>query len=224
MRQSVNAYLLRVIAQRVLGLLLYLLGSWWALSVRAGIFFGCYFVFAIVSMAVMVRVSPQTLAARGTPAGNTPAWDKFLLGAYWILSFFAVYLAAGISAKTAPEIGVVFWVGIALQALASALSLWALAVNPFLESTARIQSDRNQTVCKSGPYAFVRHPTYSSVVLWCVSVSMAFESIPVAVIALTALAIIVVRTALEDAMLRRELAGYAAYTRRVRYRLIPFIW
>jgi protein-S-isoprenylcysteine O-methyltransferase Ste14 len=53
---------------------------------------------------------------------------------------------------------------------------------------------------------------------------MAFESIPVAVIALTALAIIVVRTALEDAMLRRELAGYAAYTRQVRYRLIPFIW
>jgi len=37
-------------------------------------------------------------------------------------------------------------------------------------------------------------------------------------------AAVVVRTALEDRTLRRELAGYAEYAKRTRYRLLPGIW
>ena len=36
--------------------------------------------------------------------------------------------------------------------------------------------------------------------------------------------ILIIRTALEDKTLSKELNGYAAYSEAVRYRLIPFIW
>jgi protein-S-isoprenylcysteine O-methyltransferase Ste14 len=36
--------------------------------------------------------------------------------------------------------------------------------------------------------------------------------------------IYVIRTALEDRTLRRELPGYEEYARRMRYRLIPYLW
>ncbi len=42
--------------------------------------------------------------------------------------------------------------------------------------------------------------------------------------AAASIAWIALRTALEDAFLRRELPGYADYARRVRYRLVPGIW
>jgi len=35
---------------------------------------------------------------------------------------------------------------------------------------------------------------------------------------------ILVRTSLEDRTLREELAGYAEYAQKVRYRLIPHVW
>ena len=50
------------------------------------------------------------------------------------------------------------------------------------------------------------------------------ESYAATVLALVTVFLIVVRISVEEQFLRRELPGYDAYTRRVRYRLIPFVW
>ena len=71
----------------------------------------------------------------------------------------------------------------------------------------------------------MRHPGYAGFLLFYVASGLALNSllsiIPMVVIALP---IFVYRTLVEDQMLRDELAGYADYAAKVRYRLIPGIW
>lgn len=224
MKKGAANYIVRLFIQRALGLLCYLLGARWVMNLRAWVYFVAYFLAAAVCSAVMWRVNRQTLAERAKTNTDSPKWDKLLLGAYWLLAFFVIYLVAGLEAKTAPRVGVAFWIGFVLQIPAAWLSLRALMVNAFLESTARLQTDRGQTVCKTGPYAVVRHPTYSAILIWCVSISMLFQTIGVGLVAALIAVIIIARTDREDRMLQEGLAGYADYAREVRYRLVPRIW
>jgi len=55
-------------------------------------------------------------------------------------------------------------------------------------------------------------------------VAMVFPSVWVALVSGAVAVVIVVRTALEDAMLADRLEGYSEYRNRVRWRLVPFIW
>ena len=96
--------------------------------------------------------------------------------------------------------------------------------NTFLESTARIQRDRNQKVCTTGPYSVVRHPAYSALILNCIGLSLIFPYVSVWICMAITAVIIIIRTALEDRMLKEGLDGYFEYTKQTRYRLIPFIW
>jgi protein-S-isoprenylcysteine O-methyltransferase Ste14 len=50
------------------------------------------------------------------------------------------------------------------------------------------------------------------------------ESTAAAILAIIPIGTLVVRILIEEQFLRRELSGYDAYTSRVRYRLIPFLW
>ena len=89
---------------------------------------------------------------------------------------------------------------------------------------ARIQTDRGHMVCDSGPYRIVRHPGYAGNVLALPGIALALGSVWTFIPAAVALVIAIVRTALEDLTLQKELPGYPDYTRRVRFRLIPSVW
>ncbi|NMB01055.1 MAG: isoprenylcysteine carboxylmethyltransferase family protein [Firmicutes bacterium] len=224
MHKAAINYALRVFVQRILALVLFLLGSGWALNWTVGLYFGTNFLAAAVSMVYMYNVSPETLAQRGKVVTDSPVWDKLLLGLYWLLHFFVIHLAAGLEFKNAIQNMTVFWTGIILVVGSTILSLAALKVNTFLESTARLQTERGQTVIREGVYGVVRHPTYSAVLLSCLGISLVFQTPFVCLVALISTVLIVVRTYLEDKMLQENLAGYKQYVRDVRYRLIPFVW
>ena len=225
MRNKAVGYIIRVLLQRLIGIALFCVAAKWVYTPRAIVYFSMNLLFAVVSMLVMYVNNSETLAARGKVATNSPLWDKVLLGFYWLLTFFGIYFVAGLESGGAPAtLGFTFFFGIALLVFSSLLSLWAVIENTFLESTARIQTDRGQTVCSSGPYRLVRHPTYSAVVLWCASVAMVFQTPLTGAVAGFILVIIVSRTALEDQMLLRSLDGYRAYADKVRYRLVPYLW
>ena len=79
-------------------------------------------------------------------------------------------------------------------------------------------------MAEPGPYRFVRHPGYVGFFGWILSVPLMLGSWWALAPALIAIALVVVRTTLEDRTLREELPGYVDYAGRVRYRLIPNVW
>lgn len=74
--------------------------------------------------------------------------------------------------------------------------------NTFLESTARIQNNRNQFVIQSGPYKIVRHPVYLSVIFSNIGICLVFPTFSVIICATIIILIIIIRTYLEDVILQ----------------------
>jgi protein-S-isoprenylcysteine O-methyltransferase Ste14 len=114
--------------------------------------------------------------------------------------------------------------GVAIFIVAWGLISWSMAVNPFFEKVVRIQKEHGHRVVETGPYAFVRHPGYVGFSGWLLSTPLLLGSGWAFVPAVFSVVTLVVRTALEDRMLRQELGGYAEYAERVRFRLIPGVW
>lgn len=94
--------------------------------------------------------------------------------------------------------------------------------NAYLSRTIKVEE--GQTVVDTGLYGIVRHPMYMATVLLFTMIPLALGSwwalIPFAFYPV----IIIARLKDEEALLTRELPGYAEYMQKVKYRLIPFIW
>jgi protein-S-isoprenylcysteine O-methyltransferase Ste14 len=111
-----------------------------------------------------------------------------------------------------------------LIVLGYVLATRVLLKNTFAIGTIRSQPERGQKVIDTGSYALVRHPMYAAVLLSYLAFPFALGStaglwgLPMPVLFLG------LRGVYEERLLRRELPGYDDYMKRVRYRLIPFIW
>ena len=107
---------------------------------------------------------------------------------------------------------------------ATVLPYWAMAVNDYLTTTVRIQTDRGHQVCNKGPYRLVRHPMYVGAILSALCTPLLLGSWYALIVSLLITALFVWRTANEDKVLQKELTGYSDYAQRVRYRLLPGVW
>jgi len=105
-----------------------------------------------------------------------------------------------------------------------ALSSYALIENRFFSGMVRIQADRGHQVVSSGPYRWMRHPGYAGALLTYLATPLFLDSGWAILPTLFTTGLYVLRTALEDRTLQKELPGYAEYARRVQYRLLPGIW
>lgn len=177
-------------------------------------------------MAVLWK-NPELVAARGRlHRKEMRTFDKIFM-AFYLPAWFALPVVAGLDAvrfgwSSLPWAAL--WPGVILQLLAIPPVAWAMATNPHLETTVRIQHDRGHKVITSGPYAMVRHPMYVGAILNVVGTPLVLGSPWAYAPAGFALVLFVLRTALEDRTLRRELAGYEEYAQRTRYRLLPGVW
>jgi len=114
----------------------------------------------------------------------------------------------------------------ALIAMAATVGIFyrAMRENRFFSAVVRVQSERGHRVIDSGPYSIVRHPGYAGLLLATPFSGLALGSWIAAAIGLVMSAMILRRVMFEDAFLQKNLDGYAAYTDRVRHRLIPGVW
>jgi protein-S-isoprenylcysteine O-methyltransferase Ste14 len=108
--------------------------------------------------------------------------------------------------------------------LGDLFSKWAAASNCFYSRVIRIQGDRGHAVVTSGPYRFVRHPGYAGALVTGLATPVALGSLWALVAGGMMALLLVVRTALEDQLLHKELHGYTEYAQRTRYRLVPGVW
>ena len=158
---------------------------------------------------------------------NAKAWDKVLAPLMAVSVGYPMVFVAGLDHRYHWSSEFPLWLivfGFLLISLGYAFAAWALAENRFFSSVVRIQTDRGHVVCDSGPYRFVRHPGYAGNILALFGIVLALSSVWTLVPAAVALIIAVIRTELEDRTLQDELPGYRDYARRVRYRLIPWIY
>lgn len=179
-----------------------------------------------LSALVLARVNPMIYRARSRFQPGTKKWDLILLAALFPLIVVEIPIAtldAGRMAWSAVPHWIIL-VGYVLLIGGIAVTTWAQAVNPFFEPGVRIQNERAQRVITSGPYGFVRHPGYAAAVAIFIAIPLALASWWALLPAALAIALLVVRTEREDELLQAELSGYADYSGRTRYRLVPGIW
>lgn len=180
----------------------------------------------LINGAIMLRRSPETIAERGQP-GAMQGWDKVVSGLWAAAQYLALPLVAGLDLRfgwTHALSDGWHWAGVIAYSAGLALGGWAMIVNAFFSTAVRIQRERDQTVCRSGPYRYVRHPGYVGFILSTIGLPILLGSWWALIPGFIAVALMITRTVLEDRFLRAELAGYQEYTHEVRYRLIPGIW
>lgn len=97
-----------------------------------------------------------------------------------------------------------------------------LRENTYLSRTIEVQED--QKVIDTGLYGIVRHPMYSVTLLLFLAMPLILGSLYSFVIFLVYPVIIAKRIRNEEILLEKELVGYREYKKKVKYRLIPFIW
>ena len=96
--------------------------------------------------------------------------------------------------------------------------------NTFASSLVRIQEERKQQVISTGVYSVVRHPMYLAGILMFLGVPLLLGSLYGFIAGIVICLLVVFRICGEEKMLTNELPGYSDYKKKVRYRLIPFVW
>ncbi len=102
--------------------------------------------------------------------------------------------------------------------------MWAevLRENTYLSRTITVKED--QKVIDKGLYGIVRHPMYSATLILFLSMPLVLGSLISFFIFLMYPVLIVIRIVNEEKYLEKELNGYTEYKKKVKYRLIPYIW
>ena len=198
--------------------------NWW----EAWLYAVLCFAFFIITRTVVARCHPDLPAerARFLEHENTYGWDRILV-TFMGVGGSIIPFAAGLDARfhESPQNGLLFKM-LSLSALISgfALGLSAMIENRFFSSMIRIQADRGHTPVSSGPYGRVRHPGYAGGILIYLATPVFLDSGWALLPALFLTIVLLIRTGLEDRVLRDELEGYPGYARKVRYRLLPWVW
>ncbi len=194
---------------------------------RGWLYVGAVLLGETLSAVVLLTVNREVLDQRGTTMRtDTKGFDKVILPV-WFLIGNAAALVAGLDAgrfgSSWMPLGALY-LGAGLTATGYMIGTWAMAVNLYFEPTVRIQRERGHEVVTSGPYHFVRHPGYVGAILGALAsplfLGSAWMFVPVGGVVV----LFVIRTALEDETLQRELPGYREYAHRTRYRLLPGVW
>jgi protein-S-isoprenylcysteine O-methyltransferase Ste14 len=96
--------------------------------------------------------------------------------------------------------------------------------NAYLSPAVRVQSERGQTVVSTGPYQYVRHPMYTTAIIFLVGTTLLLGSWYGLFLVLILVVAMALRAVQEERTLRAELPGYDEYMAQVNYRLIPYVW
>lgn len=186
------------------------------------LFMAVLFVPMLIMGVVMAVKSPELLRKRlnGKEEKGT---QKAVVAASGLM-FAAAFAAAGLSYRfgwlrlpmgASIAAAVVFLAGYGMYAE-------VLRENAYLSRTVEVQ--RGQKVIDTGLYGVIRHPMYTATILMFLAAPLVMGSVVSFIICLAYPAIITARLKNEEKVLEEGLEGYNEYKKKVRYRLLPFIW
>ncbi len=207
----------------MMGLLFLVAGRWdyWQAWV--------YFILNVIILMLMATVftkNAELVEERLNPKEGMKGWDKFYFAVTTPMYIISLVLA-GLDARygwTQDMPLAVYISSIVIYLIGQAIFLWARYTNNYFSSVVRIQTDRGQTVCKEGPYHFVRHPGYVGGFLFTITIGLMLGSWWASIPQVIACMMLIWRTAREDKTLQAELPGYKEFTQETKYRLLPGVW
>ncbi len=199
---------------------------WW----EAWAVVGLWTVFGIVITYYLLQHDPALLAERlkFVPLNKEQkSWDKVIMLIFFIAAI-GLYIIPGFdvvryqwSEPLPPWMKVIAL----LVHLPCFLFLgWVMRENTYLAQVVKIDKARSHHVVSTGPYALVRHPMYTVVIVLLFAVPVALGSRFALILAVFLMVLLIVRTYLEDRTLHSELQGYPEYAKQTPYRLIPWLW
>jgi len=196
--------------------------NWW----NAWAYLGLYLVYLALNAVILLGKHKELVEERSQVGEGAKGWDK-VIGGISAFGGLLILILAGLDERFGWAGSIPLWVQVAafvLLGLSYPLFTWAMVSNKFFSTIVRIQKDRGHTVQTSGPYRFVRHPGYASLLVSYITIPIALGSLWACIPMVMLVINLFIRTALEDGTLQNELDGYKEYAGRVRYRLIPGLW
>ena len=202
----------------------------------AGTFFWFYgwiflillYIFYFVTILWVLRHNPGLIKERVVTGfrPDEPSWDKAFIILLGIL-FSIWWISMPLDAVRFHWSQMPTWlhvVGAIVFSCSFYLVYLTFRENPYLASEVRIQEERGQTVVSTGPYRYVRHPMYASLLLFCLGSALLLGSWIGVLLGLLIEGVLAMRAVREERELRIGLKGYDAYMAQVKYRLIPHVW
>ena len=205
----------------LVGLLLFLPAGTFR-YVQGWLFLGILFIPMFAAGLIMMKKNPGLLRKRLNVREKETEQREVVL--FSGIMFLAVFVSAGLSFRFR-------WLMLPLRVsiLASAIFLGAYALyaevlreNTYLSRTIEVQEE--QKVIDTGLYGVVRHPMYMATVLLFLAMPLVLGASLSFLIMLFYIPIIVKRIRNEEQVLAEGLQGYEEYRKKVKYRLIPYIW
>lgn len=207
-------------------LLLVLSKSWfWP----EGWIFIIWFLAAVITSSIYLYLhDPALLKERfKLQASNQKGWDKYFLKIF-IIGYLVWFVIMPLDAKryhwTADFPIWLKAIAVVIILISTYFMFRAIAENTFASPMIRIQKERSQKVISTGVYGFVRHPMYFGGILFLTGTPLLLNSQYGFLIGVIMSFLLAVRILGEEKMLEEELEGYVDYKKKVKYRLIPFIW
>jgi protein-S-isoprenylcysteine O-methyltransferase Ste14 len=216
--QALAKFFLGVI---ILGILIFLPA--WSLHYWQGwLLMGILFVPMFVAGLVMLAKNPDLLRKR-LNAKEQEAEQKTVVKLSGLL-FITAFVVAGLNWRfgwwVLPDWAV--WVAAGLFLASYLLYAEALRENTFLSRTIEVQE--NQKVIDTGLYGIVRHPMYMATTILFLAMPLVLASPFSFLIMLGYIPVIAKRIKNEEKVLEEGLVGYVEYKKKVKYRILPFIW
>jgi len=189
---------------------------------QAWLYIGILLVLLVASFTWLIRNHPQTLERRmrTSERQQTQRWVIAVAAVFSILVFILPGLDKRFSGSQVP-----LWLvllGDAVFIAGYALYSRVIQVNAYASRVVEVAA--GQKVISSGPYALVRHPMYLSMLAFFFGSALALASYWALIPAALMIPTLAVRLLDEEKTLLRDLPGYAEYTQKVRWHLIPGIW
>jgi protein-S-isoprenylcysteine O-methyltransferase Ste14 len=193
----------------------------------AWVFLGTIAVLGMSCGLWLAKTDPALLAERMRPMmqSDQPAADKKFMLAFGFVAliwFLAIGLDRRYQASDVPlALQALGW---AMLVLSTGFIMWVMRENSFAAPVVKLQTERGHRVVSTGPYAWIRHPMYSGTILFFVGAPLLLGSWSGLAMAPLFIVLFAIRAEIEERALIAGLPGYADYTARVRYRLVPGLW
>jgi protein-S-isoprenylcysteine O-methyltransferase Ste14 len=194
---------------------------YWQAWAFMGTFAGCTVVLTVYLAKYDRRLHENRISAG--PQAEQEASQRIIMALVSVV-FVALLVVPALDHRFGWSVvpGYMSVIGDALIVMGYIAIFFVFRANTFGASTIKVDVD--QTVVSTGPYAVVRHPMYASALPILAGSPVALGSWWGLVGAVLFTGILVWRLLDEERFLSQNLPGYTDYMKKVRYRLVPFVW